>query len=155
MLRRQTRRVEFTGGLEARSLKDYQVALLAGLRPRPNMFWAYDPQDTYEVMATAAGKLIAAGFTPASHRLRCYVLIGYPAAVSDDGRDDTRERAVARLEQMAGLGFTPMAMLYRPEAAGTETWQPDPAWRALQRQWARPAIIHAAAPASAPRLPLE
>lgn len=142
MLRRQTRRVEFTGGLEARSLKDYQVDLLASLRPRPNMFWAYDPQDTYDVMENAARRLLAAGFTRESHRMRCYVLIGYPAHIADDGQDDTLDRAELRLQQMADLGFTPMAMLYRPEHAGAEQWHPDPAWRAFQRRWVRPAIIH-------------
>jgi hypothetical protein len=40
MLRRQKRPIEFTGGLEARALEDYQVGLLADLRPRPNMFFA-------------------------------------------------------------------------------------------------------------------
>jgi Histidine kinase-, DNA gyrase B-, and HSP90-like ATPase len=34
MLRRQNRRVEFTGGLEALSLQDYQVDLLASLTPQ-------------------------------------------------------------------------------------------------------------------------
>lgn len=136
-------RVEFTGGLEAKSLKDYQVDLLASLRPRPNMFWAYDPGDTYEVMESAARRLLAAGFTSAAHRMRCYVLIGYPASVSEDGLDDTLEAADERLRQMAVLGFTPMAMLYRPEESGSETWTPDRRWRAFQRLWARPAIIHA------------
>jgi len=143
MLRRQGRRVEFTGGLEAKSLKDYQVDLLASLTPRPNMFWAYDPGDTFEVMESAARRLLAAGFTRASHRLRCYVLIGYPAHIADDREDDTFEKAEWRLRQMSDLGFTPMAMLYRPEGPGTETWTPDRGWRALQRRWARPAIIHA------------
>jgi hypothetical protein len=147
MLRRQNRRIEFTGGLEAKSLKDYQVDLLASLTPRPNMFWAYDPGDTYEVMESAAQRLLAAGFTRASHRMRCYVLIGYPASVSEDGRDDTFEAAHARLLQMASLGFTPMAMLYRSEQAGAGA--PAPQWRAFQRLWARPAIIHARAEAIA------
>jgi hypothetical protein len=48
MLRRQGRQVEFTGGLEALALEDYQVDLLAGLRPRPSMFFAYDPGDAFE-----------------------------------------------------------------------------------------------------------
>lgn len=143
MLRRQKRRVEFTGGLEARSLKDYQVDLLASLKPRPNMFWAYDPEDKFETMESAARRLLAAGFTRESHRMRCYVLIGYTADVSDDGQPDTFERADSRLRQMVDLGFTPMAMLYRPEGDGSERWQPDPKWRAFQRLWARPALIHA------------
>lgn len=150
MLRRQGRRIEFTGGLEAKSLKDYQVDLLASLTPRPNMFWAYDPGDTYEVMESAARRLLAAGFTRAAHRMRCYVLIGYPASVSEDGRDDTLAAADVRLRQMTALGFTPMAMLYRPEGSGSESWRPSPAWRAFQRLWARPAIIHRAVLADAP-----
>jgi hypothetical protein len=98
MLRRQNRRVEFTGGLEALSLQDYQVDLLASLTPRPNMFFAYDPQDEFETLEHAARRLLAAGFTTRSHRMRCYVLVGYPK--------DTFELAEARLRQMTSIGFT-------------------------------------------------
>lgn len=134
MLRRQKRRVEFTGGLEALSLQDYQVDLLAGLTPRPNMFFAYDPQDEFETLQSAARRLLAAGFTAASHRMRAYVLIGYPK--------DTFALAEMRLQQMRSIGFTPMAMLWRPETPSQEKHAPAPAWRGFQRQWARPAIIH-------------
>lgn len=134
MLRQQRRRVEFTGGLEALALEDYQVDLLASLTPRPNMFFAYDPGDEFETLEHAARRLLAAGFTPQSHRLRCYVLIGYPK--------DTFDAAHARLAQMLGIGFTPMAMLWRPETPSQERWRPAPEWRAFQRRWARPAIIH-------------
>lgn len=41
MLGRQKQRVEFTGGLEALALQEYQVDLLASLSPKPSMFWAY------------------------------------------------------------------------------------------------------------------
>src|SRR6516225_8216681 len=75
MLRRQNRRIEFTGGLEARALEDYQVELLASLRPRPRMFFAYDPQDAFETLEHAARRLLAAGFTRASHAMRVYVLV--------------------------------------------------------------------------------
>lgn len=145
MLKRQPRRVEFTGGLEALSLQDYQVDLLASLRPRPVMFWAYDPQDAYETLAIAARKLLAAGFTRESHRLRCYVLIGYPR--------DTFDAATKRLTDMIDLGFTPMAMLWQPERPAEEKHRPGPEWRAFQRRWARPAIIHAQRPEyPAPRI---
>jgi hypothetical protein len=137
MLRRQGRRVEFTGGLEALALQDYQVELLASLRPRPNMFFAYDPGDKFETLESAAARLLEAGFTRASHRLRVYVLIGYPK--------DTFDLAEKRLQQMVGIGFTPMAMLWRPETASQEKHAPDPSWRAFQRRWARPAIIHSLA----------
>jgi hypothetical protein len=43
LLRRQNRRVEFTGSLEALSLQDYQVELLARLRPQKNGNYAVKP----------------------------------------------------------------------------------------------------------------
>jgi hypothetical protein len=135
MLRRQKRRVEFTGGLEALSLQDYQVDLLASLRPRPVMFWAYDPGDEFETLRSAASRLLAAGFTAASHLMRVYVLIGYPK--------DTFDAAERRLRQMLDIGFTPMAMLWRPETPSQMKWMPEEGWRRFQRLWARPRIIHA------------
>jgi hypothetical protein len=135
MLARQGRRVEFTGGLEALALQDYQVDLLAALSPRPSMFFAYDPGDAFETLEHAARRLHEAGFPPRSHLLRCYVLVGYPK--------DTLALAEARLKQMLSVGFTPMAMLWRPETLSQEKWRPDDQWRAFQRRWARPAIIHA------------
>ncbi len=135
MLRRQGRRVEFTGGLEARALEDYQVGLLADMKPRPNCFWAYDPGDDFETLRSAACRLLAAGFTTASHRLRCYVLIGFPR--------DTFDLAEGRLRQMLGIGFTPMAMLWKPETATAQKWTPPHDWKRFQKRWARPAIIHA------------
>ena len=134
MLRRQNRQVEFTGGLEARALEDYQVDLLASLRPRPSMFFAYDPGDDFETLENAARRLVAAGLAT-SHRMRVYVLVGYPK--------DTFALAEGRLKQMVSIGFTPMAMLWRPETPSQEKYAPDDCWRAFQRRWARPAIIHA------------
>jgi hypothetical protein len=134
MLRQQKRRVEFTGGLEALSLEDYQVGLLAGLSPRPTMFWAYDPGDAFETLESAARRMLAAGFTRESHRLRVYVLVGFPK--------DTFTLAENRLGQMLAIGLTPMAMLWRPELHSQDRYAPGPEWRAFQRRWARPAIIH-------------
>lgn len=134
MLRRQGRQIEFTGGLEALALEDYQVGLLADLKPRPNCFFAYDPGDAFETLQSAGQRLLAAGFTACSHRLRCYVLIGFPK--------DTFAEAEKRLSGIMGIGFTPMAMLWRPETPSQEKWTPAPEWKAFQRTWARPAIIH-------------
>jgi hypothetical protein len=135
MLRRQKRRVHFTGGLEALSLQDYQVGLLADLKPRPNCFWAYDPGDKFETLEHAARRLLEAGFTARSHRLSCYVLIGYPK--------DTFDLAEKRLKEMLRIGFTPMAMLWRPETPQQERWKPADDWRAFQRTWVRRNIIYA------------
>jgi len=141
MLRRQklptNGRIEFSGGLEALSLEDYQVDLLASLKPRPNCFFAYDPGDAFETLESAARRMIAAGFTAKSHRLRTFVLIGYPK--------DTLDLANARLQQMISIGFTPFAMLWKPETASQEKYRPGPEWRRFQRSWARPAMIHAQA----------
>jgi hypothetical protein len=134
MLRRQPRRVEFTGGLEAAALEDYQVDLLASLHPKPTMFWAYDPGDPFETLQSAARRLLQAGFSSKSHRLRVYVLIGFPK--------DTIDKAEIRLREMLGIGFTPMAMLWQPEEPSQERYRPDRSWRSFQRWWARPAIIY-------------
>jgi hypothetical protein len=135
MLRRQGRRVEFTGGLEALSLQDYQVGLLADLKPRPNCFFAYDPGDAFDTLRSAAERMLAAGFTACSHRLRVYVLIGFPK--------DTFTEAEKRLASMVDIGFTPHAMLWQPETPAAEKHRPAPEWKRFQRKWARPAIIHA------------
>jgi len=103
------------------------------LFPRPTCFFAYDPGDEYGTLATAACRMLAAGFTRASHRLRCYVLIGWPR--------DTFAAADQRLNAMLTLGFTPMAMLWRHPNNGLPTSEQ---WRQFQRRWARPAIIHRA-----------
>lgn len=134
MLARQGRRIEFTGGLEAAALQDYQVGLLADMKPRPNCFFAYDPGDPFETLKNAADRLLAAGFTACSHRLRTYVLIGFPK--------DTFAAATERLESMVRIGFTPHAMLWDPETPSAEKYRPKPEWKRFQRQWTRPAIIH-------------
>ena len=140
MLRQQkspTGRIEFSGGLEALSLQDYHVDALASMTPRPNCFFAYDPGDTFETLESAARRMIAAGFTAKSHRLRTFVMVGYPK--------DTLALAEGRLRQMISIGFTPFAMLWRPETPSQQKYAPGPEWRRFQRVWARPAIINARA----------
>jgi hypothetical protein len=80
----------------------------------------------------AARRLLAA---EASHRMRVYVLIGFPK--------DTFAAAEQRHNQMRSIGFTPMAMLWRPETSSQQRYAPEEAWRGFQRRWARPVIIHA------------
>lgn len=139
MLTRQKRRVEFTGGLQASRLTDWHVEGFASLTPRPVCFFAYDDPDKckkspFEAMHVAAEKMLAAGFTAASHRLRTFVFIGFP--------QDTFEKAETRLRQMVAIGFTPYAMLWQPETPSAEKWRPAPEWKKFQRSWARPACIY-------------
>jgi hypothetical protein len=128
-------RVCFTGGLEAAALQDYQVDYaresaskagdVLGLRSRAI------PSTRSN---TLLSRMLAAGWTRASHRLRCYVLIGYPR--------DTFAAAEQRLQDMVRIGFTPMAMLWKPETDAAMKWEPPHEWRAFQRRWVRPGIIH-------------
>lgn len=129
-------RAKFTGGLWAKGLQDYQVGLLADLHPKPACFFAYDPGDHFDTLRSAAERMLAAGFTTASHRLQVYVLIGYP--------NDTFTKATERLQSMKDLGFTPFAMLWQPTKPVQEKWLPSNDWLDFRRTWIRPAIIHAA-----------
>lgn len=137
MLHRQNRRCEFSGGIQPARLEDWHVDLFAGLPQKPVVFFAYDPGDRFEDLASAAKRMLNAGFTRASHALRSYVLIGYPK--------DTLAAAQARLESLLRIGITPFAMRWRPETRSQERYAPGPEWRAFQRSWARPAAIYARA----------
>jgi len=128
MLEKQAIRPQFTGGLEAKRLLPWHAEELKRLRAK-QVFFAYDTPDDYEPLLHAGGLMKRAGFTVASHTLRCYVLCGYPG-------DDIGE-ANKRMLQVVDAGFTPMAMLWRDRNG----LRPE-AWGAFQRMWARPAIIH-------------
>lgn len=128
MLRTQNHPVEFTGGLEAKILKDWHIDLLAELKPK-QMFFAYDTEDDREPLEYAATRLLKAGFTVASHSIRAFVLIGYPK--------DTIKEAEGRLEFVRRIGMTPCAMLWRDHAGSR-----DKEWTRFQRKWARPSIVH-------------
>ena len=127
MLWNQDRRAEFTGGLEAALLNSWHVDRLVELRPK-QIFFAHDTPDDLLPLEHAGRMLLDAGFTRASHTLRCYVLIGHPR--------DTFAKAEERLRQTAAAGFFPMAMLYRDEAGEVSS-----EWRSFQRTWARPQIV--------------
>jgi hypothetical protein len=128
MLARQAQPPQFTGGLEAKILQPWHVEALRALHPK-QLFFAYDTDDDLEPLREAGRMMLDAGFTSASHALRCYVLCGWPR--------DNFLSAKRRMEETIKAGFTPMAMLYRDKDGKT-----DKTWRKFQREWARPAIIH-------------
>ena len=128
MLGRQKERPVFTGGLEAKGLKEWHVELLAKVKPKA-MFFAYDTPDDYEPLF-AAGKLLQAhGFTLKKRKAFCYVLCGYPG--------DTLPEAKKRMIDTLKAGFMPFAMQYRDYDSGFK----DPTWGRFQRSWCRPAAI--------------
>jgi hypothetical protein len=127
MLNKYQGRVEFTGGFEAARLRPWHVEALRKLKPR-QIFFAYDSPNNLESLQIAGKMLFDAGWNGKSHRLRCYVLIGYPR--------DTFDAAEARLREASDAGFLPMAMLWRNHMGIV-----DLNWRKFQRRWARPAIL--------------
>jgi hypothetical protein len=127
MLARQPERPVFTGGLEAKQLKSWHVDLLREVKT-DRMYFAYDTPDDYEPLVAAGKLLTAGGFPRASHRVFCYVLIGYEG--------DTIEKAEKRLWAAWDAGFAPFAMLYKDEAGNTNS-----EWRKFQREWVRPQIV--------------
>lgn len=129
MLNQQSQRTIFTGGLEAKRLKEWHVAALVELKPQ-RMYFAYDTPDDYEHLRTAGAMLLDHGFTIASHTCCCYVLCGY--------HGDTILDADKRMNDTLDAGFTPMAMIYKDHKKGHHSKE----WKVFQREWARPSIIY-------------
>ena len=127
MLKRQPERPTFTGGLEARRLTQWHVDLLRSIKAK-RIYCSYDVPDDYEPLLNAGRLLLDAGFTVASHSLRCYVLIGYPG--------DAFDKAEARLFDTIRAGFFPYAMLWKSETGDTDT-----EWGKFQREWVRPQMV--------------
>ena len=127
MLKRQSERPIWTGGIEAKILKPWQAELMREAKTK-RLYCAYDTPDDLEPLIEAGKIFRAAGFTVASHAMCCYVLIGY--------RGDTFEAAETRLMQTIKAGFVPYAMLYRDKDGKV-----DEVWRAFQREWCRPIIV--------------
>lgn len=76
MLKRQNHPAVFSGGLEPALLQQWQAELLYDVRP-DRLYTAYDTKDDLEPLIEMGRKLRAAGFRPARHNMRYYVLVGY------------------------------------------------------------------------------
>ncbi len=135
MLRRQKRAAIFSGGLQASLVTDEIAEELRGLRI-DSLFLAADTEGALKPLAKALGRL---SFLP-RRKLRCYVLCAY--------NGETIEHARARLERVWEMGAMPFAMLYQPP----ERWIDYACgWRALARQWSRPAAMFASHPSGLER----
>ena len=128
MLKRQSEKPIFTGGLEARRLKSWHVDLLQEVKTQ-RMYFAYDTPNDYEPLVEAGKLLRDGGITKASQSARCYVLVGYEG--------DTIEKAEKRLRDAWTAGFFPFSMLYRDEKGEVQQ-----EWRQFQRMWVRPQIVN-------------
>ena len=127
MLKRQSEKPVFTGGLEAKRLQPWHVELLRSVGTK-RMYFAYDTPDDYEFLLDAGRILKYGGITKESHKACCYVLIGF--------LNDTFDKAEQRLKQTISAGFMPYAMLYRDKSGEVNS-----EWKKFQRQWLRPRIV--------------
>jgi hypothetical protein len=129
MLSRQEKRPVFSGGLDSRLLSEWHVDLLREAKTE-RMCFANDDESDLEPLVHAERLLRNGGIIDSSgHKLKCYVLIGYP--------DDTMANAEKRLLNTWRAGFWPYAMLYHDEKG-----EVSEDWRRFQRTWARPQIVY-------------
>ena len=129
MLSRQPKRPIFVGGLDSRLLNEWHVDLLREARTE-RMYFAYDNDSDIEPLINAGRLLRNGGIIDSSgHKLKCYVLIGYP--------NDTMAKAEKRLLDTWRAGFWPFAMLYHDENG-----EVSEDWRQFQRTWTRPQIVY-------------
>jgi hypothetical protein len=129
MLSRQPKRPVFSGGLDSRLLTEWHVDLLRETRTE-RAYFAYDCKEDLEPLIHAGRLLRKGGIKDSSgHKLKCYVLIGYPG--------DTMTNAEKRLLDTWRARFYPYSMLYHDEKGET-----DLDWQRFQRTWLRPQIVY-------------
>ena len=120
MLRSQ-HRVEFTGGIDSRLLRDWHVEELRGLRIS-KLWMAADSDNAMPFTLKAISMLRAVGFT--WRKVGVYVLSGYNGEALCKAED--RCRAIFE------AGAMPFAMVWDGVVRDKE-------WRAFQKFWTRPA----------------
>jgi len=129
MLKRQPEKPVFTGGLEAKLLREWHVELLREVKAR-RIYFAYDTEYADYDALVQAGKLLRdGGISKASNIAKAYVLCGYPG--------DSFEKAEKRLRAAWAAGFFPFSMLYRDK-----TGKVSQDWSRFQREWVRPQIVY-------------
>lgn len=125
MLKAQRQAAVFSGGLMPELVREWVAEELRGLRIK-QVFLSADAEGDLPTLRRAARRLSFLG----RNRLRCYMLVAYGG--------ETLERARQRLEDVWEAGCMPFAQLYRPPDLeiryGLE-------WRALAREWSRPAAM--------------
>lgn len=131
MLKNQKHPIEFTGGIEAKIVKDWHIDLFTSINLK-QLFCAYDTPDDYDPLVAVGKRFKEANITLENRKARCYVLIGYP--------NDTIEKAQKRIIQTINAGFFPFAMRYRNDNGYIFK---ERAWNLFTREWTNPIIIAA------------
>jgi hypothetical protein len=124
MLRKQ-KRIEFSGGLDARLFKWDDAEQMRSLNIY-QLFFASDTKGSIYSLRNAGALLKGLD----RRKLRCYVLLAF--------NGQTISEAIEHLEDVWAAGFMPHAQLYQPPDSLINYSQE---WRELSRRWTRPAIM--------------
>jgi hypothetical protein len=128
MLREQKRNIYFNGGLDKHYLKPEHRELFDSI-PIGELWFACDQANDFPALEKA--RLILDGIP--QRKLRCYTMIGYDA--------ETLSEAEQRIERVFRLGFLPFSQLYQPPTADRPTKIYGADWKAVNKQWCRPAAM--------------
>lgn len=128
MLRKQDRNVYFNGGLDKHYLKPWHRELFDSI-PIGELWFACDQASDFAALERA--RLILDGIP--QRKLRCYTMIGYD--------HETLSEAEKRIERVFRLGFLPFSQLYQPPTADMPTKVYSADWKAVNKQWCRPAAM--------------
>lgn len=126
MLNRQKKAAVFSGGLQASLVTEEIASELRDIRIA-EVFLAADTEASLKPLERAVKQLQWLK----RRQLRCYVLIGF--------NDETIEKAWKRLESVWEIGCLPFAQLYRAPMEKQDSYSQE--WRALAREWSRPAAM--------------
>jgi|TARA_R100000049_G_C1930240_1_gene74253 hypothetical protein len=130
MLRQQRKAAIFSGGIQASLVTPWFADLVKTIRVE-SMFLAADTKCALKPLTKALDLLSFLG----RNKLRSFVLIGF--------NGETIPEAVERLEAVWVAGAMPFAQLYQPPDRYIDYPRP---WRALAREWSRPAAMKAMHP---------
>ncbi len=137
MLSQQPKAARFVGGFQIARFRSWHLDCLYPLRIR-EIWTAFDEWHTGNLGNLRLFREIAMqlptinGVQEPRRKLRCYVLIG---------RNGERiQEARHRLECVWGVGYLPFAQIFCNDDGQTRC---GPEWRALAREWSRPAAMFA------------
>jgi hypothetical protein len=119
------RRIVFSGGLDARLLKEWHVDWIRRNDRHIKELWFAADTDNMKHLERAGRRL--KWLRP--RKKRCYVLIGFFG--------EEVENAERRLQYVYDLGFWPFAQFYR----GPGEQERTAVWADLQRHWSRPGLF--------------
>lgn len=129
MLSHQRKAAVFSGGLDARLVKDWVAEQFASMRIA-DVFLAADTKRSVRDLERAVGLL---PFLRKHDQLHAYVLIAY--------NGETIPQATERLRAVWATGCLPYAQLYQPPERKKIVYSLE--WEQLQRTWARPPATRA------------